>query len=301
MRTLVVGSKGFIGSRLLSYLSQTQAKEIWGCDVVNDYTAKNYLVIDAGNSNFEEVFIEHTFDICINCSGSASVSDSLLHPTRDFYLNTLNVFNLLEAIRKHSPDCKFLNISSAAVYGNPLILPIKENALLQPISPYGFHKLQAENICQEYYQFHNIQSCSIRVFSAYGNGLKKQIFWDIAQKLINKEAVALYGTGNESRDFIHVDDIIKAIEIIIKKGEFNAAHYNVANGEEVTIKLAAQKMQFLLGYKDKLSFTGNQRKGDPLNWRADITRLTDLGYQQNVSIDEGLIMYIKWLKEEKLA
>ena len=110
-KILIIGSKGFIGSHLHQYLVNKQKAEIWGCDVVNDYTAKNYFVIDAGNSNFDEIFQEQPFGFCINCSGSASVPDSLLHPTRDFNLNTVNVFKLLEAIRKYAPGCKFLNIS----------------------------------------------------------------------------------------------------------------------------------------------------------------------------------------------
>jgi UDP-glucose 4-epimerase len=204
-KILIVGSKGFIGSNLGKYLNILASVEVWGCDVVTDYGASNYYLIDASNSDFEELFQAHSFDICFNCSGSASVPDSLLHPLRDFYLNSLNVFKMAEAIRKYRPECKFLNISSAAVYGNPEQLPIKETAALMPISPYGYHKLQSENICEEFNRFYNIQTCSVRIFSAYGNGLKKQLFWDISQKLSKNNEVVLFGTGMESRDFIHID------------------------------------------------------------------------------------------------
>jgi|ERR1035441_7015905 dTDP-glucose 4,6-dehydratase/UDP-glucose 4-epimerase len=298
---LIVGGNGFIGSHLHKYLQSRVDYTVWCCDVVHDYTSKNYFLIDASNSDFEEVFQSNQFDVCINCSGSASVQDSLLHPLRDYYLNTLNVFKLLEAIRKHAPGCKFLNISSAAVYGNPVRLPVNEYGRLRPISPYGYHKLQAENICEEFYRFYEIQTCSARIFSAYGDGLKKQLFWDLAQKFRNNKVVTLFGTGLESRDFIHINDIVKAIELIVTNGRFNADYYNVANGEEIPISLAAEKLQFSLGAQNKISFEGNARNGDPLNWKADIAKLRSLGYRQQISIDEGLSKYVLWLKEEELV
>ena len=83
-----------------------------------DYTAHNYLVIDASNSDFEEIIEGNQFEFCINCNSSASIPDSLIHPFRDFYLYTVNVFKPFEAITKYIPKCKFLNISCAAGYGN---------------------------------------------------------------------------------------------------------------------------------------------------------------------------------------
>ena len=259
-KILIIGSKGFIGSHAYNYFSGSPGYESWACDVVVDYIDDHYFLIDSTNSDFNEIFETVAFDICINCSGAASVPESLVHPFRDFTLNVLIVGKILEAIRRNAPSCKFINLSSAAVYGNSLVLPVKEDAALQPISPYGYHKLQAENICEEFYRFYNIQTCSVRIFSAYGNGLKKQLFWDMAQKLKSSKNVTLFGTGNESRDFIHIDDIVKAIELIITKGRFEATYYNIANGEEITIRDAAEKLQLLLGYQNKLAFAGDQRK-----------------------------------------
>jgi dTDP-glucose 4,6-dehydratase/UDP-glucose 4-epimerase len=301
MKILIVGSKGFIGSHLFDYLSDQDNYEIWGCDVVTDYTEKNYFLIDATNANFEEPFLQHDFDVCVNCSGAASVPDSLIHPLRDFYLNTVYVFQLLETIKKFSAKCKFLNISSAAVYGNPKVLPVTETAALQPLSPYGYHKRQAENICEEFYKFYHLKTCSLRIFSAYGNGLKKQLFWDIAAKAKFTDHLELFGTGNESRDFIHINDITRAIELLIEKADFNGSIYNVANGVEITIDMAARKLLDLLSWKGKLEFDGQQRTGDPRNWRADISKIVALGYKQRIDIDSGLKSYSDWLREEKLV
>lgn len=301
MKILIVGSKGFIGSHLFDYLSGANSYEMWGCDVVNDYTAKNYYFIDVTHADFQEPFQQHEFDVCVNCSGAASVPDSFIHSSRDFYLNTVSVFNLLEAIKKYSTNCKFINISSAAVYGNPRILPISETATLQPLSPYGFHKLQAENICVEFHKFYNLKTCSLRIFSAYGNGLKKQLFWDIASKAASADHLLLFGTGNESRDFIHIDDIVQAIELVIKNGDFNGSLYNIANGIEIEINIAAKKLLQLLSWKGKLGFDGRQRPGDPLNWRADISKIVALGYRQQIDIESGLKRYADWLREQKLV
>jgi len=181
MRILIIGSKGFIGSHCYKYFSEKEYN-VSGCDVVIDYTEKKYFLIVASNSDFHTIFEKNSFDVCINCSGAANVSDSIKNPRRDFFLNTVNVFSILYASREYNPTCKFLNISSAAVYGRPIGLPIVESFKLNPISPYGIHKKISEEICSEFYNQFNINTCSIRIFSAFGPGLKKQLFWDIYKK-----------------------------------------------------------------------------------------------------------------------
>src|SRR5580765_2711226 len=118
MKILVVGCKGFIGSHLFN--NSKDNFDIWGCDVFTDYNETKFFLITTPSSDFKAIFENHKFDLCINASGAASVPDSLINPGRDFELNVHNVFLLLEAIRIHNPTCKFINISSAAVYGNPV-------------------------------------------------------------------------------------------------------------------------------------------------------------------------------------
>ena len=132
MKILIIGSKGFIGQHLRRFLI-SRNEEVWGADVVADYVhPEQYFVIDASNADFHALFAEIQFDLCINCSGAASVPDSLQHPLRDYNLNTANVFKLLDAIRISQKNCKFLNLSSAAVYGNPETLPVAATARLTP-------------------------------------------------------------------------------------------------------------------------------------------------------------------------
>jgi UDP-glucose 4-epimerase len=300
MKAIVIGSKGFIGAHLQQYLLSKNI-ECWGCDVYTDYNEEHFFLVDASNADFNEAFSEQQFDVCINCSGAASVPDSLLHPLRDFTLNTFNVVKLLDAIRRHSPGCKFINMSSAAVYGNPQRLPITETAIASPVSPYGVHKLQSENVCSEYYRFFAIGTCSVRIFSAYGAGLKKQLLWDLFTKSKEHSNITLFGTGKESRDFIYVSDIVEAIWLIIQKGRFEAELYNLANGEEVQIEKIAGLFYGALRKNIVYTFSGEVRKGDPQNWVADITKLKELGYTPAVSLTTGIEKYIEWLRKEGLV
>ena len=254
------------------------------------------MVIDAANSDFHSIFLSNDFDICINCSGAASVPDSLVHPLRDYILNTQNVFKVLDAIRMYRPQCKFVNLSSAAIYGNPQNLPVMENSNPAPISPYGNHKLQAEIICREFFDYYSIGTCSLRIFSAYGIGLKKQLLWDLSKKFINNNEIELFGTGNESRDFININDIINAIELCMHNATFKADQINIANGVEVTVKQIADMFLANFGDDKRIRFNGKTKAGDPLCWKADISRLKSIGYMAQVEIEPGIREYIKWVK-----
>lgn len=298
-KILIIGSKGFIGSHAYYYFANHSGIECWACDVVVDYTDKNYFVVDSSNADFNEIFEAEKFDYCLNCSGAASVPDSIKHPLRDFSLNTYNVAKMLDAIRKHAAHCHFINLSSAAVYGNPTALPIIETSTGKPISPYGQHKLMAEILCQQYYSYFNIATCSLRIFSAYGPGLQKQLFWDIYQKSQESYSVSLFGTGDESRDFIFISDIVRAIELIINYGSYDGRAYNLASGIETTVHAAVNELLRALDFKGKLEFSGSNRYGDPVNWRADISQLSNLGFVPTVDVKEGIHLYAKWLKEKK--
>jgi len=295
MRILVIGSKGFIGFNVYNFFKQKN-HEVFGCDVVTDYVDKNYFQIDATNSDYHHIFQNTNLDVCINCSGAASVPLSLEFPLKDFSLNTLNVFKILDAIKSYQPKCRFINLSSAAVYGNPESLPIREDSLLKPLSPYGIHKLQAEQICKEFYDYYQIATCSARIFSAYGNGLKKQLLWDLFNKFKSQQNVELFGTGHETRDFIHVDDIVQALNLIIRNADFIGESINLANGEEYSIEFIAELYKSNLQSDQIINFNKVVKAGDPLNWKADISILKSMGYQPTKSIEQGINDYIFWVK-----
>lgn len=300
MKVIIIGSKGFIGHNLNNYF-QVKNYEVWGADIeMDDLNSKRYFHINRSNADFNAVFQNSTYDLCINCSGAASVPESLKNPLQDYCLNTVNVFKILDAIKKFQPDCRFINLSSAAVYGNPKHLPVKEEAIPAPLSPYGNHKLQAEQICKEFYDYYKIQTCSLRIFSVYGIGIQKQLFWDLFNKAKTGIPFNLYGTGNESRDFIYVLDLVKAIEIIYEFSSFEADVINVANGEEIMIKEAVSIFFSFFEQDVKYKFSGESRAGDPVNWVADTSKLKSWGYKPSFDIKTGLKKYYDWINASTL-
>ena len=296
MNILVIGSKGFIGNHCVSYFSKQH--DIFECDVVVDYNNSNYFQVDASNADYFELFQGQQFDVCINCSGAASVPDSIEHPQRDFMLNTVNVFKQLDAIRKYNQECKYINLSSAAVYGNPEFLPVSETHPLNPISPYGVHKKMAESVCESFYQNYDLQTCSLRIFSAYGEGLKKQLFWDLHKKAKKNSDVFLFGSGNETRDFIHISDLVKVIDLVIKNCKFKSDCINVANGKELSIRKVAEEFYKIYNPDVSIHFEGQSRMGDPINWEADISKIRKYGFTNEIDLKTGLTKYVKWLKEK---
>jgi UDP-glucose 4-epimerase len=296
---LIVGSKGFIGSNLVQYLKDA-GYEVWGADVVVDYVAaEQYSLVDATNANFHELFETRQFDVCVNCSGAASVPDSFKNPLRDFELNCANVYAILDAIRMLQPECRFINLSSA-VYGNPEKVPIKEESSLTPISPYGFHKRSSEDICKEFNYFFGVLSCSLRIFSAFGDGLKKQLFWDLYHRAKTEDPLRLYGSGKESRDFVYIGDLVRAIECVAQRASCNGEAINVGNGREVLIEDAVACFFENFDHDVTFEFSGEERKGDPNNWSADITKLNSLGYTQSFPLEVGLERYYRWLISQGL-
>lgn len=298
MKIVIIGSKGFIGSHCTAhYLSK--GYEVIGCDIY-EVNEPNYKSFESLNNDFSSLFIDNDIDYCINAAGSANVSYSYEFPEKDFELNVSLVINILGAIKTFCPKCKFINFSSAAVYGNPTSLPIKEESELKPLSPYGYHKLLSEKLLNEYHYFFSLRTCSLRVFSAYGPGLKKQLFWDIYKKTLTNNKVNLFGNGDESRDFIYISDLVHAVDCVIEKADFKGETINIASGIETRVDRAAQ---LLLKYYNKdatLTFNGNQKSGDPKNWRADISVLKSFGFKVTVPIEKGVEHYALWLKKDVL-
>ncbi len=295
MNILILGCKGFIGSHLCNNFLHSN-NNVVGVDVMETPASINYTYIKVSrlSTHWDSIFAKHNFDICINASGSGNVSYSVDNPLIDFEANALDVIKILDAIRLYNPICKYIHISSAAVYGNPTKLPIAENDLIQPISPYGFHKQISETICKEYATLYNIPVVILRPFSIFGNGLRKQLIWDLCIKMNSNKNVELFGTGDESRDFIHIADFVQAVNYIISDSDFKCATYNIASGKETTIKEVANIFEKY--FQKEISFNGKTKAGDPVNWIASMDALKSIGYLPKINFEEGIIEYITWFK-----
>jgi dTDP-glucose 4,6-dehydratase/UDP-glucose 4-epimerase len=292
---LVVGCEGFIGS-FITKIFIAEGWNVVGCDVV--HTPKNsgyeYFRISEKYLQFDNVLSQKRFDFCINAAGSGSVPNSFTNPLEDFEANTRQTAELLDGIRKMNKSCKYLHISSAAVYGNPIRLPIEEEDQLSPLSPYGWNKFLSEKICEEYHKIYGLSVAILRPFSVYGNGLRKQLLWDICSQLSVSDRITLFGDGSETRDFINIIDLGRCIKLILDAGPFQGEAYNVANGEQVSIKTVAVYFEELYGGSKHIDFSGNAKKGDPMNWVADISKIVKMGYIQSVALREGVREYISW-------
>ena len=231
--------------------------------------------------------------------GEGIVQRSIEDPEDDFLMNTAMTCSMLEALRAAAPDCHFIFPSSAAVYGDPVALPIVEGALPAPISPYGFHKLQAEQLCREYSEVHGMTTTTLRIFSAYGPRLRRQVVWDICRKALTEPTVHLQGTGLESRDFIHVRDIAAAISVVASSDRTPRHNtYNLASGRETSISDLADLVLSTLGLEVDVAFDAVDTPGMPGNWRADISRLRAAGFEPQVSLEDGIDDVCRWARSE---
>jgi UDP-glucose 4-epimerase len=302
---LITGVAGFIGRYVARYFSK-QGWKVIGTDNSPPENApvadlSTYQRLQLPSPEFSNILQVHQPDALIHCAGRASVALSVSDPVADFYSNTIVTFNLLDALRLNTPHCKFIFLSSAAVYGNPSKLPIDETYPVSPISPYGFHKLQSEQLCLEFSKIYDIPTASLRIFSAYAPGLRRQVLWDICSKALTQERVVLQGTGQESRDFIHALDIAKALMVVATSAQMKGEVYNLASGREATISELATLVLEGVEHQGELVFDGIVPQGNPLNWQADITKIESIGFMPSVQLEQGVKVFTNWCRAELIG
>lgn len=299
---VLTGAAGFIG-RAMAYALRSRGAEIIGVDMAppeNAPTASltHYVQLQLPHRDLEDVLAEHRPSTTVHCAGRASVGLSFTDPGADFHYGTVVTFELLDALRRKAPGCRFIFLSSAAVYGEPNALPVSELEPVKPISPYGFHKRQCELLCEEFARIYGMPTTALRIFSAYGPGLRRQVVWDLCYRVLTEGKLELKGTGTESRDFVHVTDIVQATLAVMDQAEMVGEVYNVASGEEVAIKELAEMLLAALGIEIEPEFDGIVPPGNPLNWRADISKLVSLGFSPNMNLNDGLSGFATWCRSE---
>jgi len=298
---LITGVAGFLGR----YVARQFAQDGWQVFGIDEIAPENvqlpavtYRRLSLPSDVLGDWLREITPQVCVHCAGRASVGLSMEDPRADFQGNVVLVFEVLEALRRVAPQCRFLFLSSAAVYGNPAVQPVAEEHAILPLSPYGYHKRQAELLCEEFTRIHGVPTASVRIFSAYGAGLRRQVIWDICAKIIGGGKLELHGTGAESRDFVHAADIARALVLLASDAPCDGEVYNFASGREVTIAELADALVVACGADVRPVFNGAATPGNPLHWRADISRIAALGFAPATSLEEGIRGVAQWCAAE---
>ncbi len=283
MRVLITGSTGFIGGGLGRFAAQA------GHTVIGTGRSPEpgkewpgvYTPGEATAESLAEIVSDFAPDVLFHAAGTASVGASLVDPLGDFRGSVSVCANLLEAVHRSGKSPLVFIPSSAAVYGNPAALPVDEQAAIQPISPYGFHKAMCETLARESAECFGLRIIVCRLFSVFGAGQRRLLIWDLFKQLSSPSEVAwLDGTGSESRDFLHIDDLAAAIFLLAEKSADSPSGYfdiiNIASGEETTVADIAGQIRDVVAPGKNVRCRGASRPGDPRNWRGEISKLRSM-------------------------
>jgi UDP-glucuronate 4-epimerase len=309
MKALVTGAAGFIGSTLAERLIAAGA-EVVGIDCFTDYypRALKERNLSALRNEPRFRFVEST----IQAADLPALLDDATHVFhlaaqagvrkswgRDFAVYTTNNVEatqiLLEACVSR-PLERLVYASSSSVYGDNVQMPMREDALPQPVSPYGVTKLAAEQLCYLYCVNHGVPTVSLRYFTVYGPRQRPDMgFNKFLRAALAGQPITLFGDGEQTRDFTFVEDAVKATMAAGQRG-IPGRVYNIGGGSRVTVNEVLEIIGRVTGRKPLVSVEQDQ-KGDMRHTYADTERArTDLGFSPSVNLEQGLAAEHAWLK-----
>jgi nucleoside-diphosphate-sugar epimerase len=311
VRALITGAAGFIGSHLTSGLLDRGA-EVIGLDCFTDYypraTKEANLDVNRGRPGF--MFVEDS----IQCAPLARLLDGVTHVFHlaaqagvrrswgaDFRVYTDHNVDatqqLLETCAER-PLRRFVYASSSSLYGDRVAIPMREDALPQPVSPYGVTKLAAEQLCYLYHVNHGVPATSVRYFTVYGPRQRPDMaFHRFFRAALDGQPIVIYGDGEQTRDFTYVTDAVAAT---IAAGEVGVPGraYNIGGGSRVTVNEVLRIVEALVGEPLQVRREPSQ-KGDMRDTYADTSLArADLGFLPAVSLQDGLESEYRWLSTQ---
>jgi nucleoside-diphosphate-sugar epimerase len=309
MRALVTGCAGFIGSTLTERLLDAGA-DVVGIDSFTDYYPRpikeRNLTTALGRPGFRLVESRvqdadlaalladrtHVFHL----AAQAGVRKSWGH---DFSIYTVNNIEATQALLEASVGTRIERLvyaSSSSVYGDLVTMPMREDALPQPVSPYGVSKLAAEQLCYLYFANLGVPAVSLRYFTVYGPRQRPDMaFYRFLRTALRGEPIAVFGDGEQTRDFTFVADAVNATIAASTRGVPGRV-YNIGGGSRVSVNDVVQMIGRVCGTKPIIN-TDSAQKGDMRHTYADTTRArADLGFLPAVGLEEGLNAEYEWLK-----
>ena len=298
MNILITGGAGFIGSHIIDQLINKN-HNITVLDNLSTGNINNIIHhIEKDKITFIKGDIRNTkhlqkatknIETIIHLAALISVEESKQKPTLYHQVNLTATLKLLKtAIQNKIKHIIFA--SSAAVYGNPIKLPIKENHPLNPLSPYATTKIAAEYYIKTYQNLYNIKATILRIFNAYGPRQKYNPYAGVItifiNNALNNKPLTIYGDGNQTRDFIYVKDVAKAFQIALESK--TQGTYNIATGKPTTINKLAQIIKQLINPNIKIIYE-KPRPGDIYHSYADISKAEkELGFKAKTTLKKGL-------------
>ena len=303
----VTGARGFIGRRLTVHL-HAQGQSVCGighghlpAESWQQAGLSQWLNSQVSAAALDQLAASRGVpDQVFHLAGGSAVGASLQSPLEDFRRTTSTTATLLEWLRASAPRARLVSASSAAVYGDSQGAAAQESSIPAPVSPYGYHKLMMEQLCQEYSRIFGLQTAIVRLFSVYGEGLRKQLLWDCAGKLVAPgEHIELGGTGEELRDWVHVDDAVAMLSGVAGLASESSPIFNGGSGNGVPVREIVTQLAAALGHPKRIQFSGVCRRGDPRALVADTVRLRAAGHVCKVPLTVGIPRYAEWFNVER--
>jgi len=291
MKIFVTGANGFIGSAVSKGMAErgndVLALSRHAMSQVQLPPTLSAFEMDIRKEALTPLLVDQRPDALIHCVGTSTVYQAQETPHQD-YLNTANsVAEMLEAIRIHSKNTAFILISSASVYGDRNGVPLAETLNQQPISVYGYNKWLAELIVEQYATQFGMATLVVRPFSVYGEGLKKQVVFDLCRKIVtSSNTLQINGTGNEIRDFIHVDDMVAGVVHLVQQRRTGIV--NLGTGRPTKLVELVKLLIAQLAPHLKYVFTGKPSFHNPQAMLSDTTLAKSMGVKPVVSLEDGI-------------
>jgi nucleoside-diphosphate-sugar epimerase len=308
-RVLVTGGAGFIGSHVVPHLlelghhvtvldnlSSGKLENLKGSLDRPKFLFRRGDITDKAIAN--EVFDE--VDSIIHLAALIDVSTSVAYPVQNHEVNVNGTFNMLQAAVKHKVK-KFVFASSTAVYGEAEKLPIKENIGIHPISPYAASKVAGEAYCSAFAHCFGLEAAVLRFFNIYGSGSENSpysgVITTFLKKIVRGEVLTINGDGEQTRDFIHVNDVVKAVTLALEQDGLRGEVFNVCTGVPTSINQLAATLKAVTGKDIKVKH-GPPRVGDIRGSYGDPAKAKkNLSFKASIGLSQGLQMLFEEFKK----
>ena len=294
---LITGGAGFIGSHLAHALVKqdqrvTVLDNLSGGNLQNLTDIQDKIHFIQGDiCNFDDVNqVYQGVDYILHHAALVSVAESMENPQKTTEININGTQNVLEAARRNGVK-RVVFASSSAVYGNRPDLPYKETTPTDCQSPYAWSKQAGAELCQLYTKAYGLETVALRYFNVFGtrqnpNSAYAAVIAKFMQLAAENKPLGIDWDGLQSRDFVHVSDVVQANLLVAQKG-VPGEIYNVASGRTATLLDLADTIEKVSGRKlERVSRP--KRPGDVHESSADISKIKGLGFCPRVSLEEGL-------------